>query len=141
VIVRTGPDRYREIFHNEPTEGKPNPSFFVRLGDQLLLGVQDNQYRMDAVEEYWCFTDNTAFRIDFAPIWNSARKITPADQFFIERPGLRLDSTNLVISVPTFVRGEAPCCQARGVVLVKPRLRRCAVEAEEVEYQAKSGQR
>jgi hypothetical protein len=140
VVVRTGTDRYREIFHNEPTEGRPNASFFAKLGDQMLLGVQDNQYRMDTVEEYWCFADSKAFRIDFAPIWNAARKITPANQFFIERPGLRLNSPNLVISLPTLIGGGSPCCEIGGVVLVTPRLQNCVVQAEKVEFQAKSGQ-
>jgi hypothetical protein len=141
VLVRTGADRYREIFHDQPNEGKPNASFFVKLGDQMLLGVQDNQYRMDSIGEYWYFTDNAAFRVDFAPIWNAARKVTPVGQFFIERPDLRRDSPNSVISLPTSVRGADPYTETSGVVSIKPQLRQCVLQAEEIDFQAKSRQR
>jgi hypothetical protein len=45
ILVRAGPNRYREIYHDEPIEGKANPSFFVKLGAETFLRVLDNQYR------------------------------------------------------------------------------------------------
>ncbi len=138
ILVRTGADRYREIYHDEPNEGRPNPSFLIKLGDQMVLGVHDNEYRMDAVEEYWCFTENGAIRMDLTPVWGAARKAISADQFIIERPGGRVNFPHLLISVPTLARDSQPCCEVRGVVTVKLRMQQCAVQAGEVDFQPSS---
>ena len=135
ILVRQGPNSYREIYHDEPNEGKPNPSFLVKVGEETVLGVEDNKYRMDGVTEFWCFGAEGPQQLDFKPVWKAAREAIPADQFIVERPGGGLP--NLVVSLPTLLRGSAPpCCEIRGVVKVSFRMQQCRLIVVGTEFQA-----
>jgi hypothetical protein len=126
ILVHTGPDSYREIYHDEPNEGKPNPSFLVKVGEEAVLGVSDNQYRMDEVVEFWCFGADGPLQLDFKPAWEAAREVIPADQFIVERPAG--DFPNRIVSVPTLFRGSGgPCCEVRGLLKVKFKMQQCRI--------------
>lgn len=135
ILVRAGPSRYREIYHDEPNEGKANSSFLVKIGEETVLGVQDNQYRMDEISEFWCFGADGPQLLDFKPIWSAAREVTPADQFIMERPPG--DLPKLVMLLPTLFRGSAgPCCEIRGVVKVRFSMQQCRITVTGTDFVA-----
>ncbi|MBI2686478.1 MAG: hypothetical protein HYX27_09200 [Acidobacteria bacterium] len=78
IIVQTGPDLYQEIYHDQPNEGQPNPSFIVKAGNAALLCVADNVYRWDAEEDCFWFGPTGVVRLDFSPVWKAAQRAAPA---------------------------------------------------------------
>lgn len=119
ILVRIGPDSYREIYHDQPAEGKPNPSFLVKAGEATLLCLRDNIYRSDAVEEcFWFGTDHVE-RLDFAPVWQAARKAVPPERR-IWAYDLNPRTNFQIMTIPVGLRSDynGRCCTT-GVVYVR----------------------
>jgi hypothetical protein len=51
ILVRTGPNRYREIWHYQKIQGGIWPSFLVKAGNQTLLGLDDHCYRLVRIQK------------------------------------------------------------------------------------------
>jgi len=139
ILVRTGPDEYREIYHDEPAEGKPNPSFLIKIGEETVVGVRDNAYRMDLLEEYWCFDAGAPLQLSFKPVWKAARSAIPADSLIIENPNGPGNFPNLAISAPVLAPRGAPCCEILGAVRVAFTMERCAISVSGVEFRPGAG--
>ena len=77
IIVRTGRDEYREIWHYQKNEGGIWPSFLVKIGHDVVLGLEDDCYRQNVIREYFWFTKDGPGRIDFRPIWAAAKLTVP----------------------------------------------------------------
>jgi hypothetical protein len=122
IIVQTGSDLYQEIYHDQPHEGQPNPSFIVKAGKELLLCVADNVYKWDAEEDCFWLGTKGVVRLDFSPVWKSAQRATPAGRRVWEH-GLRAKTTFNNLTLPVGIRHEesSRCCD-RGVVNVKFKL-------------------
>ncbi len=136
ILVKTGPDRYREIYHDEPNEGKVMPSFLRQLGGETVLGAFDNQYRMEAAEEFWCFSMGVPIRLNFEPLWQAATKATPAGQYTLTGPLARSVLPDSV-SVTTFENCNMPHCSIGGAVRVKFKMQQCSLMAVSSEFEPK----
>jgi hypothetical protein len=79
ILVRTQPDQYREIWHYQRNEGGIWPSYLVKVGQDTLLGLEDDCYRVDIVQEYYWFGKDGPVRIDFSPVWEAAKSVAPKD--------------------------------------------------------------
>jgi hypothetical protein len=77
LVVRTGPNAYQEIYHDQPTQGHVNPSFEVRAGSTILVGVLDEVYRADEVREYFWLEPAGVVRVDFMPAVQAAQRVIP----------------------------------------------------------------
>jgi hypothetical protein len=141
LLVKTGPDRYREIYHNEPNEGKVMPSFLRQLGGETVLGTFDNQYRMDAAEEFWCFSMGVPIRLNFEPLWQGAVKTTPADQYTLTGSPLARAIYPDSVTVDTFRSCNMPRCSIGGVVRVKFKMQQCSLMVVSSEFEPAVGQR
>jgi hypothetical protein len=81
ILVKTGPDEYREIYHLQPTQvdSHADASFIVNVGEDKLLGTRYNVggnkgiYRDD---HYW-FDKTGPVLVDFAPVRAAARSALP----------------------------------------------------------------
>jgi hypothetical protein len=124
TIVQTGPDLYREIYHDQPNEGQPNPSFLVKAGNEALLCVRDNVYRSDAEEDCFWFATSGVVRLDFTPVWKAAQLAAPAGRRAWEY-GLKAKTSFQNLTVPVGIRSQDTnkCC-GRGVVNVRIKLDR-----------------
>jgi hypothetical protein len=124
ILVQTGPRSYREIYHDQPSEGYGNPSFLLKAGRETLLGVVDNVYRWDNQEEYFWFGADGVVRLNFAPVWEAAQKIAPKGR---EIWGHDLNGPvnfpTLTISVGLRFSSNGHCCDV-GVIQVKFKLDR-----------------
>ncbi len=122
IVVQTRPNSYQEIYHDQPSEGQPNPSFLVHASKEPLLCVVDNVYRWDAQEECFWFAVDGVVRIDFTPIWKAAQKAAPAGRRVWEC-GLKAKTTFENMTLPVGIRYEenSRCCD-KGVVNVRFKL-------------------
>jgi hypothetical protein len=132
ILVQTGPDAYQEIYHDVPTEGRPNPSFSVTGGRDTLLCVADN--RWDAEEECFWFATDRIVRLDFSPVWRAAQKAIPARRRVWEY-NLRARTSFPLMTIPVGIRYEesSRCCDT-GVVSVHFRIDRGRVIVTRTEY-------
>ena len=123
IIVQTGPNAYREIYHDQPNEGQPNPSFLVHAAKEPVLCVVDNVYRSDVEEHCFWFNGVGVVRIDFAPIWKAAQKVAPAGRRVWEY-GVKAKTAfeKMVLPVALRYQDTGNCCDDKGVVNVHFRL-------------------
>ncbi len=123
IVVQTGLNAYREIYHDQPNEGRPNPSFLVHADKQPVLCVVDNVYRWDAEEQCFWFNPDGLVRIDFAPIWKAAQKAAPTGRRVWEY-AVKAKTTfrNMVLPVALRDQDTGNCCDVKGVVNVHFRL-------------------
>jgi hypothetical protein len=77
ILIRTQPGQYREIFHYQRNEGGIWPSYLVKAGTETLLGLQDDCYKQQTIQEYYWFGGAAPARIDFKPIWKAAEAAAP----------------------------------------------------------------
>jgi len=139
VLVQTGPDHYREIYHDEPNEGTVGRSSLLIIGDETVLGVSDNRYRMEGFEGYWCFGTAGPELLDFGPVWDAARKTIPPSHSIMQFPNAPADFPSLTISVPVWVPGGFPCCDFRGAVKVRFKMKQCRISVTDAEFQPHAG--
>jgi hypothetical protein len=139
ILVRTGPNRYREIYHVEAYWGAPEPSFLVKTGQETLLGVADYQYKFEGIEGYWCFGAAGPELLDFTPVWDAAQKAIPPDHRIFQFPNASADFSNSTVSVPVWVEGAYPCCDFRGAVKVRFQLKQCRISVRDAVFQPGEG--
>jgi hypothetical protein len=125
VLVRTAPGRYHEIWHYQRIEGGIWPSFPLKLGNETLLGIHDNCYKQDVIQEYYWFSEVGARRIDFSPIWQAAQRAVP--------PG------NRVVKIYDG-RTDIPRGRFRVGLIRDPDWRCCSQGVVEVQFELKLGQ-
>ena len=81
ILVKTGQDRYREIYHVEPTQidARCDPSVIVKAGSDRVLGtryeVGGNQRAYG--DDYFWFDAAGASWIDLDPIYRAAESVLP----------------------------------------------------------------
>jgi hypothetical protein len=81
ILVKTGPDEYREIYHREPTQvdAHAGPSFIVNvrqdklLGARYMVGGNKGEYE----DDYYWFDKNGPVLVDFGPVRVAARSVLP----------------------------------------------------------------
>jgi hypothetical protein len=82
ILVKTGSDQYREIYHREPTQtdARAEPSRFVEVGDERILeAVYDvGGNGGDYTRDYFWFDKGGATLIDFTPILVAAKAVLSA---------------------------------------------------------------
>jgi len=124
ILVQTGSDSHHEIYHDQPNEGQPNPSFLVKAGKDSLICVVDNVYRWDAEEECFWFEASGVVRLNFSPVWKAAQHAIPAGRRIWEY-GLKAKTSFQTMTIPVGIRGDedSRCC-TRGVVNVHFKLDR-----------------
>lgn len=123
ILVKVGPNSYREIYHDNPPEGEVARSFLVKAGAETLLGVEDNVYRSDAVEEYWWFGPEGPVRLDFRPVAKAAQASLPKGKS-ISWGGTfngRTTLEKLVVRIGIRSEWNGRCCD-NGVVTVNIKL-------------------
>ena len=81
ILVRTGPNQYREIWFDQKTQGDFSPSFLFQVGDKTLLGLIDDCYRRYCEQQYWLFVKDGPTRLDLEPIWKAASTLVPKNQY------------------------------------------------------------
>ena len=77
ILVKIQPDQYREIWHYQRSEGRIWPSYLVRVGNETLLGLQDDCYKQDIIQEYYWFGKDGPVPIDLSLIWKAAEAVVP----------------------------------------------------------------
>jgi len=125
IIIQTGPDSYREIYHDQPNEGEPVPSFIVSAGNDPLVCVLDNVYRLDAEDDCFWPEANGIVRLDFKPAWDAAQRVVPSGSK-VWPYGIRAKSTfeQFVLKVRIISQGIHRCCDLRGLADVRFKLER-----------------
>ena len=118
ILVRVQPGQYREIWHYQRTEGRIWPSHLVRVGNETLLGLMDDCYRQDIVQEIFWFGKNGPVSVDFSPVWKAAEAVVPKDTTVWPRYDGRTDLPAGRIDVGMFTEPAWRCCTA-GVVEVR----------------------
>lgn len=124
ILVETTPNAFTELFHEQKNQGMINPSFLIKTGPDLVLGVVDQQYRMDEAEYYWWFDFDHAVLLDFKPVWDAAQKVVPAGTtLFKAHLNGKLTFPRQVIDVATWPSNLQHCCALIGVVKVRFEIR------------------
>jgi hypothetical protein len=118
ILISTQPNQYREIWHYQRNEGGIWPSFLVEVGNEILLGLQDDCYKQDVIQEYYWFGKDGPIRVDLAPIWEAAKAVVPEDTTVdVEYDG-RTDLPEGTMNVGLIKKPAWRCC-TEGVVEVK----------------------
>jgi hypothetical protein len=77
ILIKTQPGQYREIWHYQRVEGGIWPSYLLRVGNETLLGLSDDCYKQQVIQEYYWFGKDGPVRIDLSPIWKAAEAVVP----------------------------------------------------------------
>jgi hypothetical protein len=135
ILVKTSADAYTEIFHEQRNQGEINPSFLVKAGTDLVLGIVDQQYRLDQVEYYWWFDFEHAVLLDFKPVWEAAQKVVPEGTSVL-KSHLNAKQTfpRQVIDVTTWPADLWRCCASVGVVKVRFEIKAGIIVAKDAYY-------
>jgi hypothetical protein len=122
ILIGTGPNQYREIWHYQRAEGAIWPSYLVKVGSETLLGLQDDCYRQDTIQEHFSLGKDGAVIIDLSPIWRAAKSVVPEDATVWQDYDGRTDLPAGRINVGLISKPVWQCCTG-GVVEVKFDLR------------------
>jgi hypothetical protein len=81
ILVKTGPDEYRNIYLRHPTQvdAHAEPSIFVRIGDDQFLEAKymaGGNHGVFQVEYFW-FDETGATLLDLRPILDAAEAVLP----------------------------------------------------------------
>lgn len=49
----------------------------MKAGTETLVGLQDDCYRQNTVQQYFWFGGDFPTRVDLSPIWKAAKKVAP----------------------------------------------------------------
>jgi len=81
ILVKTGKDRYREIYHCEPTQidAYAGSSFLVSVGGEQLLGAvyMIGGNKGSYSDDYYWFDRGGAHWVDFSGVRKAARAVLP----------------------------------------------------------------
>jgi len=136
ILVQTGVDTYREIYHDEPNEGDPLPSFLVSAGSDTLLCLKDNVYRSDVEDDCFWFGKDGVVMLDFTPVWQAAQRTIPdGKRIWAHDVMARVTIPQLAIPVWLQVpQGLHPPCCGPGVVYVRFRLELGRIVVTQTDY-------
>jgi len=135
ILVETHPGLFTEIFHEQKNQGAINPSFMVKSGMESILGVVDQQYRLDEVEYYWWFDSGRAVLLDFTPVWDAARKVLPEGTTTLKAHlNGKVAFPRQVIDVATWPPDLRRCCASIGVVKVAFQIRAGIIVVTDAHY-------
>jgi len=142
ILVKTGSDQYREIYHREPTQidARAVRSLFVRAGNGQLLearyivgGRSPDEY------DYFWFDKTGAILMDFRPIFAAAKSALPTGRTIRgiddeEVPGTHYLWTHTRPLVSRFEVTNAIDDQTAGIVDVEFKFDRGRVVATKTSY-------
>ena len=80
ILVRTGKDEYREIYHTEsfgPAGGSPLSAKIITVGKEQLLQTRCWDGPRSYQDDYWFFDKAGPTIVDFSPILTAARSVLP----------------------------------------------------------------
>ena len=123
LLVRTGPDEYREIYHDQPTSGKVENSFMIEAGESTLVGVVDEVHKQEEQEHYFLIDQRGVIRLDFGPVWDAAQKLVPDVEVMRGHVNGRRNFPAMAIPVGLIDPERNRCC-GKGVVTVAIKLDR-----------------
>ena len=121
LLVRTELEAYREIWHYQSNEGEIYPSFLVHTGDQTLLGLKDDCYRQDIIEQYFSLGSEFPVRVDLNPIWMAAKAAVPCKTEIWKGYDGRIDFPAGRMQVGLVTEPDWRCC-SKGTVDVEFKL-------------------
>jgi len=79
ILVKIGPNLYREIYHCEPVTGGPVPSQFVNsAGMRLLLARYRVGGKSPDLNDYYLFDQAGSTLLDFGPVLAAAKAALPS---------------------------------------------------------------
>jgi hypothetical protein len=82
ILVKTGADEYREIYHREPTQVDALclPSRLITVGDDEFLEAQYvvGGKSQPTIDDYFWFDKSGSTLVDFSPIITTAKSALPA---------------------------------------------------------------
>jgi hypothetical protein len=81
ILVRTGPNQFREIWFDDKIQGEFSPSFLFQIGDKTLLGLIDDCYRRGCEQQYWLFEKDGPTRLDLESIWKAPWTLLQKNQY------------------------------------------------------------
>lgn len=140
LLVKTGADSYREIFHlqnNLTDPPKLEPSKIVHIGPETVLMTQDSDGGNGGgcFEGYWWFDRDGPHSLDFAPMIAAISKKIPANATFTPTCwALDLDRGELKSWVQKR-NAECHACGGLGEVRAELRLHNGQVEAANIRFQ------
>jgi hypothetical protein len=125
ILVSKEPDKYHEIWHYQRNEGGVWPSFLVNVGQDTLLGLEDDCYRQEVLQEYFWFSEDGPVRVDFSPVWRAAKSVAPkGSKVWVGYDG----------------RIDLPAGRMRVGLIRDPDWRCCSTGVVEVKFELKAGQ-
>jgi hypothetical protein len=139
ILVRTGPNAYREIYHCQPTQVDAGalPSVIVRVGGERLL---NSRYIVGGnrglyADDYYYFGQAGPVRVDFEPVWTAGKAVLPKSMGLWrggdENSPAALASKRFRLKV--LDKGVGMCC-ADGIVEVRFKLDRGRVIVTDARY-------
>ena len=135
ILVKVGPDRFREIYHVEadPLDDIEHSSIVV-VGDQQILRSRDviSGNGVVTLEAYFWFDANGPTWIDLAPIWNAARSAAPKESRISEVDWNNTEELKTRFRVPVQDSTSSICCN--GFVHVKFVIKKGRVQVIEAKY-------
>ncbi len=142
ILVKTGIDKYREIYHVEPTQvdAHAGSSFLVGVGQERLLGsrymVGGNKGTYS--DDYYWFDKGGATWVDFGPVQEAAKGALPEGKI-LSSGGDDNSPRNMALGMFRLRvqdRGDWLCC-SRGAVIVKFKLDRGRVVITDASFDAR----
>jgi hypothetical protein len=118
ILISTQPNQYREIWHYQRIEGGIWPSFLVEVGTESLLGLQDDCYRQEVIQEYYWFGKDGPTRVDLSPIWEAAQTVVPKETAVSRSYDGRTDLPRGTMNVGLIKNPDWRCC-TEGFIEVK----------------------
>ena len=126
ILVKIGPDRFREIYHLEAAyDTQIEHPFVAKVGTEYILVSRDvfAGNGVETCQAYFWFDKDGPTWINWSPIWQAARSVAPKDGWAIEvNWSDRQDLIKSTFPVPVRGEGDSTCC--RGFVHVRFSLER-----------------
>jgi hypothetical protein len=120
ILVKIGPNRFREIYHLEAAyDTEIEHPFVAKVGPEYILVSRDvfAGNGVETCQAYFWFDKGGPMWIDWSPIWQAARSVAPKDSWVIEvNWSSRQDIIKSTFPVPVRGDGDSTCC--RGFVHV-----------------------
>jgi len=141
ILVQTGDDSYREIYHLQFSGGGPSTltsAEIVKVGDEEILATHDPDGGVGGGcwEGYWWFSLSGPHRLDFSQVSAAITKQVPSGSSFVTTCwAMNLDQEEINSGVQ---KGDARCraCDMLGEVTTRFRLRGAVAEPVSVEFVA-----
>jgi hypothetical protein len=135
ILVRAGPNQYREIWRSEKTQGDIFPSFLFQVGNETLLGLVDECYRLYCEKQNWWVTKDGVLRIDISPIWKAAGEVLPEGHvIYDEFNGRKHFAAGQTQVRMLKVKKSGPYRLAKGAITVNFTLERGQITVTGVKY-------